>query len=145
MIDPLPSLIQSSPDIMDLAGDSTVLSISMASVNVSTFRSLPVLPSQAGTPNLNSLLIGMMYNLLTQTVQGLQHLHDGLRCASLEDDLHHTVHTIDLGHEPHLAIESRYIRDDFTDDGVLAKMDNNLPGLIFPIICSETRLPHPGR
>ena len=73
----------------------------------------------------------MIYTLPEQRVHGLQHLRDGLRCASLEDDLDHTVYTIDLGHEPHLAIEGRHIRHDFTDEGVLANMDSNWPGLIF--------------
>ena len=76
-------------------------------------------------------MIGMMYTLPSQREHGLQHLRDGLRCESLEVDLHHIVYTIDLRHEPHLAITGRDICHDFTDDGVLAKMDNNWPDIIF--------------
>ena len=74
-------------------------------------------------PQPNSLLIGMLYTRPSQRVHGLQLLRDGLRCESLEVNLHYNVYTIDLGHEPYLAIDGRHIRHDFTDDGVLFKMD----------------------
>ena len=55
----------------------------------------------------------MLYTYPSQRVHGLQHLRDGLRCESLEVDLHYNVYTIDLGHDTCLAIEGRHIRHDF--------------------------------
>ena len=73
----------------------------------------------------------MLYTRPSQRVHGLQLLRDGLRCESLEVDLHYNIYTIDLGHEPYLAIDGRHIRHDFTDVGVLAKMDTTWKGLVF--------------
>jgi len=87
--------------------------------------SLPV------TLYLDSFLIGVIYTHPSQRVHGLQHLRDGLRCESIEVDGPYNVYTIDLGHEPCLAIEGRHIHHDFTDDGVLPKMDTTWPGLVF--------------
>ena len=63
-----------------------------------------------------------------------QLLRDGIRCQSLHDNLHHSVYTIDTGHEARQAVAGKHICHDFTDVGVLEKMDRCWYGLTFQYI-----------
>ena len=76
----------------------------------------------------------MLYTNPSQRKHKLQHLRDGLRCESLENNTTHLVYTIDIGHAPRLAVDGRHIMQDFTDAGVVAEMDRLWTGLVFQYI-----------